>query len=307
MKAFVESLDSVISTNDGQWTVKGFIDVHKNIYTISSDTKIVSKVLEIHLMPQILGFAQRNGYAVVLPTHQNYYPDLSFVNLADARIKFAVDLKTTYRLPDYPDFCNGFTLGSHGEYFVNRGSTKNIQFSYKDYLEPILKLTAENAERAKIKQLFLRVLRDLCGFSDRFLGHFCLGIIYSRLSNSDDETKTYPIGELQSISSVISNFQFFVAEKWQIAGDKSGSGNTANIGSITKIGDILNSNGMFSRLGEAWFDDYWMNYGRISIKTTSGAAKKITSLTDFVVYRGGDASLIVPKAPRRKAKRGKVT
>jgi len=207
MKNFVTSLNSVISTDDGQWTVKGFIDVYKNIYTISSDTKIVSKILEIHLMPQILEFAQRNGYAVVLPTHQNYYPDLSFVHLADESIKFAVDLKTTYRLPDYPDFCNGFTLGSHGEYFVNRSSTKNIQFPYKDYS-----------------------------------GHYCLGIIYSRFSTSNDETKTYPIRELQSISSVIGDFQFFVAEKWQIASDKSGSGNTANIGSITKIEDILNGN-----------------------------------------------------------------
>ena len=54
---FVQSLNSVVSTADGQWTVKGFVDVYKNIYTISSDTKIVSKILEIHLMPQILEFA----------------------------------------------------------------------------------------------------------------------------------------------------------------------------------------------------------------------------------------------------------
>jgi hypothetical protein len=270
LKDFVTSLNSLISTNDGQWTVKGFVDVYKNVYTISSDTKVVSKILEIHLMPQILEFAQQNGYAVVLPTYQNYYPDLSFVSLADEQIKFAVDFKTTYRLPDYPDFCNGFTLGSHGEYFINRNSTKNIQFPYKDYL-----------------------------------GHFCLGIIYSRISNSNDETKIYPIGNLHSISSVIGDFQFFVVEKWQIAGDKSGSGNTANIGSIAKIEDILNGNGMFSRLGEAWFDDYWMNYGRISIKTSSGATKKITSLNDFIVYRGGDVNLIVPKAPKRKTKQDK--
>nr|WP_330216919.1 type II restriction endonuclease [Helicobacter pylori] len=31
-------------------------------------------------------------------------------------------------------FCNGFTLGSHGEYFRNRTSTKNIQFPYSHYL-----------------------------------------------------------------------------------------------------------------------------------------------------------------------------
>ncbi len=42
--AFVESLKGHISTEDDQWTIKGFIDVFRNIYTISADTKIVSKI-----------------------------------------------------------------------------------------------------------------------------------------------------------------------------------------------------------------------------------------------------------------------
>lgn len=267
LQAFVQTLQSNISTDDGQWTVKGFIDVYKNIYTISSDTKIVSKILEIHLFPKILDFAEQYGYAIVLPEHQNYYPDLSFVSLEDERVKFAVDIKTTYKLPNYPGFCNGFTLGSHGEYFVNRSSTKNIQFPYKDYL-----------------------------------GHFCLGIIYSRAATQIDETKTYSLGDLQSIISVIGDFEFFVAEKWAIASDKSGSGNTANIGSIAKIDDIINGQGFFSQLGESWFDDYWMNYRKISITAEAGETKKISNLMDFVRYRGGDVNLIVPKSPRRKVK-----
>ncbi|MBN1995874.1 MAG: EcoRV family type II restriction endonuclease [Anaerolineae bacterium] len=266
LRAFVKSLGTYVSTEDGQWTIKGFIDVYKNIYTISSDTKIVSKILEIHIFPKILDFAEQHKYALVLAEHQNYYPDISFVSVTDERIKFAVDFKTTYKLPDYPGFCNGFTLGSHGEYFINRESSKNIQFPYKDYL-----------------------------------GHFCLGIIYSRAKIRDiDETKAYELSKLRSITSVIKDFEFFVAEKWRIASDKGGSGNTANIGSIVKIDDILQGNGMFSRLGEEWFDDYWMNYGKITITTGEGKTKKITSLSEFVKYRGGDANLIVPKASRRK-------
>lgn len=269
LRDFVESLASHISTEDGQWTIKGFIDVYKNVYTISSDTKIISKILEIHLFPKLLDFAEQHNYAIVLADHQNYYPDLSFVSLANEHIKFAVDFKTTYKLLDYPGFCNGFTLGSHGEYFTNRSSTKNIQFPYSDYL-----------------------------------GHFCLGIIYSRTTDRDiDETRSYELSDLRSITSVIKDFEFFVAEKWRIASDKSGSGNTANIGSITKIEDVLNGRGMFSRLGEKWFDDYWMNYGKITITTEKGKTKKITNLMDFVEYRGGDVSLIVPKAPRRKRKK----
>jgi len=268
LRTFVQPLGTYVSTEDGQWTVKGFIDVYKNIYTISSDTKIVSKILEIHIFPKILDFAEQHGYALVLAEHQNYYPDISFVSVADERIKFAVDFKTTYKLPDYLGFCNGFTLGSHGEYFVNRESSKNIQFPYKEYL-----------------------------------GHFCLGIIYSRAEVKDiDATKSYELPMLRSITSVIKDFEFFVAEKWRIASDKSGSGNTANIGSIAKIDDILQGNGVFSRLGEEWFDDYWMNYGKITITTKEGKTKKITDLSEFVKYRGGNVNLIMPKAPRRKRK-----
>ena len=66
LTSFVKGLAGYVSAEDGQWTVKGFIDIYRNVYTISSDTKIVSKILEIHLFPQILKFAQDNGYTIVL-------------------------------------------------------------------------------------------------------------------------------------------------------------------------------------------------------------------------------------------------
>jgi hypothetical protein len=106
LSQLVDGLKSHISTVDGQWTVKGFIDIFKNVYTISSDTKIVSKILEIHLFPKILKFVQNNGYKVVLADHQNYYPDISFVKAEDEKIKFAVDFKTTYRKPTKPHLCS---------------------------------------------------------------------------------------------------------------------------------------------------------------------------------------------------------
>ena len=62
---------------------------------------------------------------------------------------------------------------------------------------------------------------------------------------------------------------------------------------------------MFSKLGESWFDDYWMNYNKITIPDGKGGTKKITSLPDFVEYRKGDISLIVPKhnkAPKKADK-----
>jgi len=263
---FVKTLKALVSTNSNEWTIKGFIDIFKNIYTISADTKIVSKILEIHIFPQVLKFASENNYKIVLPEHQNYYPDISFVKTDNEKIKFAVDFKTTYRLQSNPEFCNGFTLGSHGEYFINRTSKKNIQFPYNEYL-----------------------------------GHFCLGIIYSRNAPENiDETQIYSFDKLKSIISVIKDFEFFVCEKWEIAGERSGSGNTANIGSINNIQDIINGNGIFKNLGEEIFDDYWMNYGKITIKDENEKEKKITNLKDFLNYRGISLEKI-----NQKSKKGK--
>ncbi|MBN1578599.1 MAG: hypothetical protein JW913_18695 [Chitinispirillaceae bacterium] len=138
LRYFVESMGKSISSDDGQWTIKGFIDLFKNVYTISADTKIVSKILEIHLFPGILKFAADNSYKLVLAQHQNYYPD------------------------------------------------------------------------------------------------------------------------------------------------------------------ILAGNGMFSKLGEEWFDEYWINYRKITVKVKRGVTSKISSLSDFVKYRKGDASKIVPRKSGKK-------
>jgi hypothetical protein len=263
---FVGNLITHVSSDNNQWTIKGFIDMFCNIYTISADTKVVSKILEIHIFPKILKFASEHGYRIILPDHQNYYPDLSFVSMSDESIIFAVDFKTSYRLPDNPEYCSSFTLGSHGEYFIERTSKKNIQFPYSQYL-----------------------------------GHFCLGIIYSRtipMEKEIAETKIYNIEDLHSITSVVNNFLFFVCEKWEIASDSSGSGNTANIGSISNIKDIISCNGIFKNLGEEVFDDYWINYGKITVLTEDGKNKKITKLKDFLEYRGIDSSRINPRTKK---------
>ncbi len=265
LKNFADTLAMCISQND-EWTIRGFIDIFKNIYTISEDTKIISKVLELHLFPYFVSFAEAKGYIIELATHQNWYPDMTFISKSDPNIKFAVDLKTTYRDEKHPGFCNGFTLGSHGEYFVDRTSRKNIQYPYKDYC-----------------------------------GHFCLGIIYSRKNISkNEELKTYSIDQLDQIPSVIEDFLFFAEEKWRIASDKGGRGNTANIGSIQKISDILSGNGVFALAGEEIFDDYWANFGKIEIPGQNSVRKKLSSFDEYIAYRGLPASLKNPKASKRK-------
>ncbi len=54
--------DKAISTEDGNWVVKGFIDIYENIYTISSDTKVISKIIELYIFPKILEFVPKTNW-----------------------------------------------------------------------------------------------------------------------------------------------------------------------------------------------------------------------------------------------------
>ena len=269
-REFISQLQKSISCNDGQWTIKGFIDIYKNVYTISSDSKIISKILEIHLFPLLSKFAESIGYNIVLAEKQNYYPDLTFINNEDSSIKFAVDLKTTFRRPNGKV---GFTLGSHGFYFANRDQSKNIQFPYNQYK-----------------------------------GHFCLGVIYSKSNDGENESSdlneteiinVHDLGTssvqdgcervvnskdtLKSITSVIKDFEFFFSEKWKIASDSQGSGNTANIGSISNIEHIKEESGVFHKLGEDYFDLYWLNYNKAVI-IKNNKPQKVTNIWDFLEW-----------------------
>lgn len=87
-----------------------------------------------------------------------------------------------------------------------------------------------------------------------------MGIIYSENNEAIDERKSYALDCLDEIISVAKDITFFVQEKWKIAIDRPGSGNTKNIGSVSLIEDLINGNGPFSELGEDVFDDYWTNY-----------------------------------------------
>src|SRR2546422_10769047 len=85
-----ETLEELISTPDGDWIVRGFIDVFRRVYTISGDTKVVSKLIELMLLPVFWDFADENGYTLILTRQQNHYPDMSFID--PENVKLAVDL-----------------------------------------------------------------------------------------------------------------------------------------------------------------------------------------------------------------------
>jgi len=70
------TLAEYVSTNFGDWSIKGFVDVDQNVYTIFSDTKIISKILDIQIFPKLREFAESIGYGIVLAENRNWYPGL---------------------------------------------------------------------------------------------------------------------------------------------------------------------------------------------------------------------------------------
>ena len=221
MREYLPKLKSALANDIGEWVVKGFIDTYYNVYTISADTKVISKLIELMLFPIFSEFARRYDYELHLAEHQNYYPDITFIGRNGEKIAF--DLKSTYRAS--ASRVSGFTLGAFTGYFRQRDSTKNISFPYREYSQ-----------------------------------HFVLGIIYSRSNSPIDEKRVFRLEQLKNIQSVAHDFEFLLQEKWRIATDRPGSGNTKNIGSVNIIDDLVNGNGVFASLGKNTFDQYWMNY-----------------------------------------------
>lgn len=247
LQAHAASFAKAVATNGGDWIIKGFIDVYQRVYSISVDTKIVSKVLELLLFPMFVEFAEKRGLEIELCQHQNFYPDLTFTHRASGN-RFAVDIKSTYR--ESNTNVNGMTLGAFTGYFRNRESNKNTLYPYSQYT-----------------------------------AHFVLGVIYSKCDDVADERKQFSLADLATIPSVIKNFQFFAQPKYRIATARPGSGNTKNIGSVVKIDDLVNGAGPFAALGEEVYDDYWMFYLTRDMAEAVGVKRPYMNLKTYLEYK----------------------
>lgn len=243
----VKDFSDVLSTPSGDWSVKGFIDVAKNIYTISVDTKVISKIIELITFPVLQKFAKENNYKMVLSAEQNHYPDVTFIT--ENKQKIALDMKSTYRRAD--GVVSGFTLGAFTGYFRYRDSKKNITFPYQEYSK-----------------------------------HYILGVIYTQQEDIIDENRVYSIDDLAEILSVVKDFDFIVQEKYKIAKDHPGSGNTKNIGSCVKISELKEGTGPFSKVGVKVFDDFWMNYMTAEMARSAKLRKPpYANLKEYLKYR----------------------
>lgn len=248
------NLECDLQTDDGLWTLRGFIDTARCIYSLGPDTKVISKALELMLLPPITQFWVSRGYDVIPAQYQNFYPDLSLVSPEGQRE--ALDLKTCYRLFDasgqFTGRVSGFTLGAFTGYFRDRHSTKNITFPYESYQH-----------------------------------HFAVGLVYSQTAAPPPDV--YSLERLSEIIPPIRDIQIFFYEKWRLATDKPGSGNTRNIGSIKNLEELVEGKGPFTRLGEVGkqvFDDYWQQYlNRDMARAAELADPPFCNLKGYLRYR----------------------
>ncbi len=91
-----------------EWHIKGVVDGKGQLYTLSDDTKLISKVFELVAFPVITQALEPLVQSWETEDRQTVYPDLTLIIPGALPNKIAVDIKSTYRKGLFA----GFTLGS---------------------------------------------------------------------------------------------------------------------------------------------------------------------------------------------------
>ena len=136
----------------------------------------------------------------------------------------------------------------------------NIQNKYPDFII-LSNIQSDKYYAVDIKSTYLKTPNTINGFTlgtyngyfkDRdslksivksykdFLKHWCIGVIYDRCSDS------IPVKHL------------LIREKWEIASNVPGSGNTNNIGSLKNLSNLLENKPYFK--SEDDFNQFWLSY-----------------------------------------------
>ncbi|MCI0514119.1 type II restriction endonuclease [candidate division KSB1 bacterium] len=208
-----------------EWGIVGILTKNGNVYTLSFDSKILSGIFEIFCEPIIRSIANDQHF-IVETSAQNAYPDFTLYHPAEPKQKIAIEVKSTYRQYNLYGALRkfGFTLGSYRSFLRDPDGRKGILYPYSEYSK-----------------------------------HWIIGFLYSR--NPDcKSTEIRKIIEASSLQTPYTDIEFFVQEKYRIAGKKPGSGNTTNIGSFKSrnLEDFRKGYGGFESQLE--FEEYWRNY-----------------------------------------------
>ncbi len=221
---FQQAFETEFRKKIPSFDICGFLTKDAVVYPLGSDTKVLSTVFELLTRPAIYAVANAHGYEAIEPDKQNHYPDFTLHKGKAHTSKIAVDVKTTYRNKASDSF--GFTLGGYTSFILPGNEGKNIVYPFTDYAE-----------------------------------HWVIGFVYDRVQlKKSADASTYRFDQIKDIPLPFANVEFFVQEKWRIAGKRAGSGNTANIGSINgTLQDFEDGRGAFS--SEAEFLEFWRAEG----------------------------------------------
>lgn len=224
-----------------EWYIKGVLDSKKRLYTISDDTKLISKVFELVSIPIITKALESHIQSWETEERQTVYPDLTLILPGQFPNKIALDIKSTYR----KGATAGFTLGSYTAY-MRPPFTKNIRYPYSEYLE-----------------------------------HWVIGFIYDRVPGV--KPAVVDIGLIDTVVAPVKNVEVVIWQKWQVAADRPGSGNTANIGSIRSLDALRKGQGIFTQFGDRGkevFEDYWRNFDW-------KPPRRYTNLSGYLAWKQG--------------------
>lgn len=226
------------------YEVCGIVDRSGCVYPLGADTKVLSTIFELVSRPAVYAAAEALGYECVEPTVQNHYPDFTFHRGLKDGGKIAIDVKTTYRTHDADRF--SYTLGGYTSFIRPGNERKNIVFPFDHYSE-----------------------------------HWVIVFVYNRMATKKAQVEhRFSLDQLADIPLPFGNVEVFVQEKWRIASDRAGSGNTTNIGSIhTTIDGFRAGSGPFTSEDE--FLEYWRAYGR-----TSAARTDFSTIDTFRALKG---------------------
>lgn len=219
----------------------GILDSSNKIHTLGTDSKIIGRIFEMFTQPILEKIAKRHGMILTTPESQTVYPDFIMMSDESSKEKIAIDIKTTYINTNQSPI--KFTLGSYASYM--RDNTKNIEYKYTDYSK-----------------------------------HYVIGFIYKR-NGKAQESQVFDYSQRHKIEFPFYDIKYFIQEKYKIAGDKPGSGNTENIGSFNtkQYMELKNGKGPFSELGIDVFDIYWKYYPKYRSEN-----KEYRSLDEFVTW-----------------------
>lgn len=241
------SLLELLPKDPEDWQLIGIVNKDKDVFTFGNDSKIVGRAFEVIATAYIKQLAQNLGYKFHESEIQTVYPDF-VLEKPNGRL-IAIDVKSTYRGFDKQGNTRAFnfTLGSFTSFL--RTGTKNIYRHYEDYDS-----------------------------------HYVLAFLYSRTNRF--ETTKVSIDDLDSVQPAYADVEVAFMEKYRLAGDKPGSGNTDNIGTFksTSMEPFQYGAGPFALLGNAVYEHYWQNFPkyRDSAKEKESRYKNLPAYFDWL-------------------------